>query len=365
MTALRREKHFFEKYPLDESVNNCQSRDMTTTQNNQNASPATQGQTIETNDLRHGITVFSNDGKTRTVIKIRLNDECRNGREDFAITADVDQKDGRGIFREYMGGCCHEHILKLRPGLAPFVALHLSDKDGAPMHCGSNAFYWFAGFNGGLGQQYHGGSGNSGKSPAECREIFADHIRATDEQIDAIVAANPRTSEELQAVLEDMQFPEQWQREAAAAIAQLEAWTGKRFVSKATKEGFKRLSAETRQTIAERRASGYYEPQQVAARDAAAKAERKAKRIASIHAEHKKAVRKLDDEKAVELALAEHFDDGKANAIYYTHTNTLQFNWSNLDRLTTKQEFDAFVEAVDKSTLPEGLQFKWQANPTR
>lgn len=129
----------------------------TQTNDTSNAPAATQAGT--TNDIRHGITVFSNGGKTRTAIKIRLNDECKNGREDFSITADIDEKDGRGQWRKSGGGCCHEHILSLRPALAPFVALHLSDYQGAPMHTGSNAFYWFARFNGGLGQQHHGGSG--------------------------------------------------------------------------------------------------------------------------------------------------------------------------------------------------------------
>ena len=40
----------------------------------------------------------------------------------------------------------------------------------------------------GLGEQYHGGSGRDGKSADECRRIFAEHIHATPEQVDQIVA---------------------------------------------------------------------------------------------------------------------------------------------------------------------------------
>lgn len=338
---------------------------MNTTQNTTTPDTGTPAESpaITTNDLRHGFTVFSDGGKTRTAIKIRLNDEFRNGREDFSITADIDEKDGRGRWQESGGGCCHDHILKLRPDLAPFVALHLSDKDGAPMHCAANAFYWFAGFNGGLGEQFHGGSGRDGKSPDECRRIFAEHVRATDSQVDAIVALNPRTKEELQSVLEDMQFPEQWKREADAAIAQLEAWTGKRFASTATRPGFQRLTPETRALIAERRASGYYEPAQVAARDEAARIARKEKRIASLKADAAKAHEKIDHNLAVALALAEHFE--KPNAIYYDHTNELRFNWSDLDKLHTREEFESFVAAVPMHTLPAGIAFRWQEKPTR
>ncbi len=314
----------------------------------------------ETNDLRHGITVIS--GNTRTKIKIRLNDECGNGREDFAITADVDEKDSRGVWRESMGGCCHDHILSLRPNLAPFVALHLSDKDGCPMHGIENAFYWFAGFND-VGEKYHGGSGTGGKSPDECRRIFADYIRATPEQVAAIAKANPRTKEELQAALEDMGFPAQWRREAQAAIARLEEWTGKTFESQATKPGFKPLSDEARAVIADRRASGYYNPEQVAARDEAARIARKEKRIAAVKKDHESALSKLNNKTAVALLLAEYFD-GDSNVIYYDHTATLQFNWSNINKLHTRGEFDSFA-AWSADKLPAGLVCKWQERPTR
>jgi hypothetical protein len=315
--------------------------------------------TTESNDLRHGITVIS--GNTRTKIKIRLNDECKNGREDFAITADVAERDG-GLWRESMGGCCHDHILSIRPDLAPFVALHLSDKDGCPMHGVDNAFYWFAGFND-IGEKYHGGSGSFGKSVDECRRIFAEYIRATPEQVSGIVAANPRTKEELQAVLEDAGFPEQWQREAQAAIAQLEEWTGKTFVSKATKAGFQPLSDEVRAVIAERRASGYYDPEQVAACDEAARITRKEKRIAEVKKDHEKALSKLNNKTAVALLLAEHFD-GDSNVIYYDHTGQLQFNWSSINKLHTLDEFNAFV-AWSADKLPSGLVCRWQEKPSR
>ena len=314
----------------------------------------------ESNDLRHSFTIVK--GNQRTKIKIRLNDECKNGHEDFSITADVDEKNDRGMWREYMGGCCHEHILSLRPDLAPFVALHLSDCTGYPMHGMENAFYWFAGFNN-VGEKYHGGSGSDGKSPEKCREIFTEHIRATPEQVAAIVEANPRTKEELQATLEDMGFPAQWKREAQSAIAQLEAWTGKTFVSQATRGGYKPLTDEVRAVIKERRESGYYSPEQTAARDEAARIARKEKRIAAVKMEHESALAKLNNKTAVALLLAEYFD-GDSNVIYYDHTGELSFNWSTCNRLHTREEFDAFsLWAADK--LPAGLACKWNDAPKR
>lgn len=43
------------------------------------------------NDLRHTIDTKDKDGNSMR-IKIRLNDECKNGHQDFAITADVWEK---------------------------------------------------------------------------------------------------------------------------------------------------------------------------------------------------------------------------------------------------------------------------------
>lgn len=210
-------------------------------------------QTETTNDIRHSFTILRGDEKT--VIKIKLNDECKNGHEDFSLTADIYEKTPRG-WRYVGGGCCHEHILKLKPELAPFAALHLSDVDGVPMHAASNAWYWIQGAfpeaedkTPNLGP-CHG----SAKSPEECRRIFAEHIRATPEQVEQIAAKMPRSQAELQAVLEDFGFPERWRREAEAAIRQLEEWTGSTFESCATHKSWEPLSAEVRADIAQKRA---------------------------------------------------------------------------------------------------------------
>jgi hypothetical protein len=320
--------------------------------------------TTATNDLRQSFTVFSKGGKEKTVIKIRLNDKCLNGHEDFAMTADI-YEDGKDVG----GGCCHKHILALRPDLAPFAALHLSDWKGAPMHAASNAWYWFQGafpdsadHSPNLGA-CHGGTGSSAKTPDECKRIFMEHIRADESQVKHIVTAAPRSEQELQAVMEDMGFPAQWEREAKRAILQMEEWAGKTFQSQATRSQFTPLSQEVRTLINERRASGYYEPAQVQARDIAAKAEKKAKRIASIHADHSKSITKLESKLAVELALAEFFPDN-ANVIYYDHTKEVSFNWSTCDRLHTKAEFDAFTQSEHAQKLvPLGLKIVWNEKP--
>lgn len=314
-----------------------------------------------TNDIRHSFTVTR--GNEKTVIKIRLNDECRNGHEDFSITADIYEKDGRGRWVDVGGGCCHEHIIKLRPDLKQFETLHLCTWEGVPMHSAANAFYWFAGFNGGLEQKYHGGSGSSAKTPEECRRIFAEHIHATEEQVAAIVAAQPRSEIELRAVLEDLHFPEQWKSEANAAIATLEGWTGKKFKSTATRGFWEPVSAEQRAEIEKRRAEGYYDPEKAAARDAEKAAAAKAAKVAEIRADLAKSIEKKQRSAQVEIYMAERYFPQFQNVIYYDHTNELCVNWSSSEKLITLAEFDRIAAELDPAALPEGLTLKWQERP--
>jgi hypothetical protein len=55
------------------------------------------------------------------------------------------QRQGRDID---FGGADHETLLKHFRGLAPIVALHLSDPDGTPMHAEANGWYWYSSFDG-------------------------------------------------------------------------------------------------------------------------------------------------------------------------------------------------------------------------
>lgn len=77
------------------------------------------------------------DGDTycRLKVKIRYDDECGNGHNTFAITADL-YENGRNV----SGGCLHEEIEKHFPELAPLIKWHLCSSDG-PMHYVANTLY--------------------------------------------------------------------------------------------------------------------------------------------------------------------------------------------------------------------------------
>lgn len=316
-----------------------------------------------TSNLRHSFTVVSKEGKEKTVIKIRLNDECRNGHEDFSLTADIFEESRNGRWVDVGGGCCHDHILSLKPELAPFVALHLSTWQGVPMHSASNAWYWFQGMHPeAADSKYHAGAGPSAKTPEECRAIFADHLRATPEQVQQIAAMLPRSQAELQVIIEDMGFLEQWQSEAQAAIRQLEEWTGQKFESKATRGFWEPVAPEMRQLIAERRASGYYSPEQVAKRDEEKRQAARAARIQKIRDDHAAKCKEREQDFRLDLWLAENFET-KPNVIWYRHSNELAANWTSTEKLLTREEFDALTAKIPGDLFDSPPKFTFKDKP--
>jgi uncharacterized tellurite resistance protein B-like protein len=113
----------------------------------------------------------------RFAIEIRLDDECENGHNDFAITATAWYKDGGQI-----AGCCHKEILEVRPDLKPFIDLHLSNENGEPMYAGENGFYYYEQMQGQA--KYH--------KPEEgdkekCYEVLKNHLRITNFELDNLI----------------------------------------------------------------------------------------------------------------------------------------------------------------------------------
>lgn len=116
----------------------------------------------------------------------------------FSITGKMgDVKDGRPR-PAYAFGYLHDEISTVFPELKPLIALHLSDAEtGEPLHAAANGFYWFAGtFVDGLGEEYHGGTGNNSKTISECKETLAKYFRVPLESVEnlrqELLAKNPK-----------------------------------------------------------------------------------------------------------------------------------------------------------------------------
>lgn len=77
--------------------------------------------------------------KYRITATVHHDDECGNGHNSFSITAVIGEKLGN-LWADYMGGCCHDKVVKHFPELAPFIKWHLTGTDG-PMHYVANTVY--------------------------------------------------------------------------------------------------------------------------------------------------------------------------------------------------------------------------------
>jgi hypothetical protein len=80
------------------------------------------------------------EGTYRVKVEVRFDDECNNGHNTFAITADVHEKTRSGGYRWYSGGCQHELIAFHFPELAQYIKWHLCSTDG-PLHYIANTIY--------------------------------------------------------------------------------------------------------------------------------------------------------------------------------------------------------------------------------
>lgn len=321
---------------------------------------------MKTNNLTYILT--HNTHTERITVKASLNDECKNGHSHFSLTCSA-KKLSRGRWTDSFGGCAHDEILARFPNvpeLRLLASVHLSESDGAPMHAFGNALYWFQGmFTDGLGATYHGGSGRDGKSPDKCREILRDHLRATEEQIDLLMVAQPRTNKEIQYTLEKMGFVAQWKAEADTLRKWLEGKTGNEYEYQGERLSYKPTTKEEAKAIEELAASGYYLPENVAKRDAA---KREAARQKSRDYELKEAANAIESiKKKLALALCVIDSDNRAakNVILYTHTHTIAANWSELEPLWTEADFNEFAAVCKQSPELVGVNFEFNAKPRK
>lgn len=271
-------------------------------------------------------------------VKVRLSDDCRNGHADFAITADIYEKNKYDYWKWAAGGCCHEEIAVVFPELRPFIALHLCDAKGAPMYAQANGFYHLR---------------NSS------REVTMNELRITREEYTRFL----REAEDqlyFTYLLQTMGIPARWEEEARTAIKQLEELTGQTFEDNSSRYQFTPLTDEEFQLVESRIAEGYYLPENIKKRKHEAKLAAKRKKIADLKAEAQRKKQKIEQELSVHLYLLR-LGMPIGNFIYYDHSNKGVFNWreyASRDEKVTQAQFDRFMKKVDYSKLPDGIEFQ-------
>ena len=295
---------------------------------------------MEIKNLSYNVTkIYVENGITYKMnVYISLDDYCKNGICDWSITADIYEKRRNGRYVYVSGGCCHEEILKYFPEFKSFVNLHLSNHYGQPMYPVENGFYHLK---------------NSDK------EETINYLRITETEYNTL-----RDSAEDKAyftyLLYTLGIVDRWKEESLKAIKQLENLMGNTWINpyKPENERFAlKLTDEERTLIENRIKEGYYTSESIQERQDQKKREEYEKKRNEIIADFEKEIQKAENEKLVKLAV---FDAGISlkNVIYYNHSNELAFNWNDYEEKVTQEQFDKFVNTVDKTKLPENITFK-------
>ena len=293
-----------------------------------------------TNKLTYLSTKFFTENKEeyRITVTVSLDDDCRSNMCDWSVTADVRWKNQRGQYKEYMGGCCHDEVAKHFPELAKFISLHLCNHYGAPMYPVENGTYHIK---------------NSDKS------VAIEYLRISDKEYSKLSEA---VDDEMyfKYLLFDLGIVDRWKRESDELLVELEDLCGKKWVNPymPEKERFTLiLTDEERSLVEERIKSGYYSAENIEKRKIEAhKADVAGKRF-NICEYYNQKIREAETNKKIMLCV---FDYGLPinNVIYYPHSNTLSFNWNDYGGKITQEEFDDFVNNVDRSQLPEDIRFE-------
>lgn len=289
---------------------------------------------METNSLVYKIEKQSK--AFDAVIKIKLNDECKNGHQDFSITANIFKHGEPKTERNCIGGgCCHVDILKIAPEFKQFVNLHLCDKDGIPMYASANGYYHITvGFD----------------NTTDQKEKFCEYYRVTPLQYE--ILRQTSSADEYGFTLVKLGIVDRWKIEAKEAIKELERLTGDTFIDDSKKSNLG-LTPERLTELEKLDKEGYFSAENIAQRKAEKLAKLKADKIAEIEAEYNKATEIAEKQKAIQMFVVENIPTG--NVIFYSGSNEVNFNWKTYEKQVSEADIlKAFSR--DIPTILKGIK---------
>lgn len=300
---------------------------------------------MERKNLSYNVTkIYVENGITYKMnVCISLDDSCKNGVCNWSVTADIvmadiheKRRNGRFVWRA--SGCCHEEILKHFPQFKTFIGLHMCNHYGQPMCPVENGFYHLKNSN---------------------KETTINYLRITESEYN-VLCDSAEDKGYFTYLLYTLGIVDRWKQESLKAIKQLEALTGNTWKNpyKPENERFVlKLTNEERTLIENRIKDGYYTSEAIQARKDQKKREEYEKKRNEIIADCEKEIQKAENRKLVRLAVLDTGIPFK-NVIYYNNTNELAFNWNDYEEKVTQEQFDKFVNTVDKTKLPENITFK-------
>lgn len=279
---------------------------------------------MKTNNLIYKCSKEVND--TVVYVTIKLNDECKNGHNDFSITGEVYQKGKPKTDRNMICcGCCHDAILEAFPEFKMFVDLQLCSSDGYPMFLGKNAAYWIS-----IGED----------------EKAMNDLRCDSDMYDKLY---PYYIDNLlfKKAISDYGLLDIWSEQAKKAIAYLEKLTGNEFIENKHVPFFSEKEIELIE-------SGTVTLEAVWRKREIEKQEKRIKQIAEIEKKYSNKIDCAELEKKVRLLM---LDFDSENWIWYDHSHTLCFNWKSYERKVTRQEVEAFMK--DRNVIIDfNIEFK-------
>ena len=293
---------------------------------------------METNSLVYKIRKQSKAFDAVIKIKIKLNDECKNGHQDFSITANIFKHGEPKTERNCIGGgCCHDDILKIAPEFKQFVNLHLCDKDGIPMYASANGYF-------------HITIGFDRTEKENQKEKFCEYYRVTPLQYEILKQTS--SADEYGFTLVKLGIVDRWKTEAKEAIKELERLTGDTFINDSKKSNLG-LTPERLTELEKQDKEGYFSPENIAQRKAEQLAKLKADKIAEIVAEYNKATEIAEKQKAIQMFCVENIPTG--NVIFYTGSNEVCFNWKTYEKQVSEADIlKAFSR--DIPTILKGIK---------
>lgn len=295
---------------------------------------------MKTNDLRFTEKRVAKDGK-QWKISICINDECKNGHQDFSITGYCYEA-GKPKIDKYclFCGACGDDIAKEFPEYAIFNNLHLCDYLGIPMYCVGNGFYFLQnGFN-----RYEDGETLKSK--------FCKYYRVTGKQFDILSCAKSKVH--FAILLEKNGIFEQWKEEADKAINKLEELTGNEFVVDSVRTQYDKPSDDDIKAELNKIESGYYSSENEAKR---AK-EVELKELQEIDDEENKKIEKIKLEYKIKRIMFMASKKAYDNYIFYDYNKTIAFNWRDYDNNKLSETEIQGVKDLISEKLPNGVTFK-------
>lgn len=273
-------------------------------------------------------------GNKIVCVHISLDDDCKNGHADFSMTGEI-YNGYKSDARMISGGCCHEEILAEFPEFKMFADLHLSDCQGTPMYAVENGYFFF--------------------KRGEYDKV-RNLLRLTDEELSFLVG-NVSDKEHFAYQLHTLGLPKRWKSEADEAIKKLEELVEYEYEDTSTKLRGLGLTEEKIADIERKESEGYYTTDAIAKRRVDEFERKKEQEIAKLVADFNKVTEKARVEMNVKIYIL-NYGLPIDNFIYYNHRNVGVFNWLNYMDKITQEQFVDFYDNLDRSKLPEGIDFE-------